>query len=640
MSTSTLLNLGTRAMFASQAQLQTTGHNIANANVAGYSRQDTVLTTVGGQYSGAGYYGRGVAVQTVTRAVSAFQTDQVAQTKAQAAADSTRADMLTRLQDAFGSGEAGLGFAATKLFNAFSDVASSPADPSARQVVLARSEELASRFRASSDQIEALQLAVTEDVGNTVKTINGLAQRVAELNNQIASTRGSEQQPNDLLDQRDQLVNELSQHVQVTRLEQDDGSLNLFIGGGQSLVLGNTAYDMVARADTFDPARVEVAIRVAGVERPFDQQSLGGGTLAGLIGFQNNDLSAARNQLGQLASTLASEVNRQQSLGLSLGGTAGDPLFRHGAANAVPATGNAADAAGNPAGSVALTVTDSRALQASEYELSVNADGSFDVLRRSDGQRSAGLVNGAVLDGFQIDFGTSAPLAGDRFLLQPVGTAAQSIELALTDPKGIAAASPISVTAAPANKGTGRLSSVVIETAAAAPYGSMTLAFGATSAGGGRDYQLLDSGGGLLSSGTWSAGTPIRYDGVAIKIDGVPADTDTFAVGPTTFAASSNGNALALQGLADTAMTLGQTFTNSYAQTLSDVGVRVQSARSAASVSAGVADRAKEELGAQTGVNLDEEAARLLQYQQAYQAAAKILQTAQKVFDTVLSLGG
>ena len=639
MSTSTLLNLGTRAMFASQAQLQTTGHNIANANVAGYSRQDTKLATVAGQYSGAGYYGRGVAVQTVTRAVSAFQTDQVAQTRAQAAADSTRSDMLTRLQDAFGTGEAGLGYAATKLFNAFSDVAAAPADPSARQVVLARSEELASRFRASSDQIEALQLSVSTDVGNTVQTVNSLAQRVSELNDKIAGTRGSGQEPNDLLDQRDQLVNELSQHVQVTRLDQDDGSLNLFIGGGQSLVLGNTAYEMVARADKFDPARVELAIKVADIERPIDAQSLGGGTLAGLIGFQNQDLSAARDQLGQLASTLASEVNRQQSLGLSLGGTAGDPLFRHGAANAVPSTGNAADVSGNLVGSLSLTVTDSRALQASEYELSVNADGSFDVLRRSDGERSAGLVSGAVLDGFQIDFGAGAPMAGDKFLLRPVGNAAQSIELALTDPKGIAAASPVSVTASPTNKGTGTLSSVVIENAAATPYAGMTLAFGASSAGGGRDYQLLDGGGAMLSSGTWSAGTPIRYDGIAIKLDGVPADTDTFAVAPTTFAASSNGNALALEGLADAAMSLGQTFTNRYAQTLSDMGVRVQSAQSAAAVSAGVADRATEELGAQTGVNLDEEAARLMQYQQAYQAAAKILQVAQKVFDTVLSLG-
>ncbi|MGY0195459.1 flagellar hook-associated protein FlgK [Leptothrix sp. BB-4] len=635
MSTTSLMNVGTRAMFAAQAQLQTTGHNISNANVAGYSRQETVLTTAAGTFSGAGYFGRGVTVQTVTRAVDGFLTDQVAQTRSQASADSTRLDLLNRLEGSFGTGEAGLGYAATQVFNAFSDVANSPADPSARQVVLARAEELTSRFRASSDQIEALQSATVLDVRNTVDTINSLATQIATLNDNIAGARGNNQAPNDLLDQRDQLISELSQHVQVTRLEQDDGTLNLFIGGGQSLVLGASSYQLTAQPDTYDPSRVRVGIQIGGIERQLDEDMLGGGSLSGLVRFQNNDLTHARDQLGLLASTLAREVNRQQSFGLGLDGQPGNALFRFGDANAIPARTNATDAAGNLVGSISLAVTDSRALQASEYELGVNPDGSFNVLRRSDGATFNNLANGATLDGFTIT-GGGAP--GDRFLLQPVSTAAQGMGVALADPRGIAAANPVNAVAAAANTGTGTVSAVTIESPPAGPYGTFSVVFGAQNALGGRDYVLNDGSGNFIASGSWSAGIPIRHDGIAIKLDGVPASGDTFTISPTVQASSSNGNALALEGLANAAMSMGLSFTNQYAQALSGIGVRVQGAQAASDVSSAAADDAANQLGSRTGVNLDEEAARLMQYQQSYQAAAKVLQVAQKVFDTILSI--
>ena len=639
MSNSALLNIGTRAMFAAQSQLSTTGHNIANANVAGYSRQEAQLTTVGGYYTGAGYYGRGVAVQTVTRAVNGFLTDQAAQTRAQSSADQTRADALVRLQSSFGTGEAGLGYAATQLFNAFSDVASTPADLSARQVVLARAQDLASMFRATSDQIEAQQSSVTQDLQNTVGTVNGITASIARLNDQIAGTRGTGQSPNDLLDQREQLIDRLSEYVQVTRLEQDDGALNLFIGGGQSVVLGNSAFELKAVPDTFDPARTQIKIDMAGTQRSLSAANLGGGSLAGLVTFQNEDLTAARDQLGLLAGTLSRELNQQQARGLDLGGTAGAALLAFGQPNVIAANSNALDAGGQFVGQLGLTVTDSSALQASEYELTVETGGTFSVLRRSDGQTFGGLANGATLDGFRIDISAGTPAAGDRFLLQPVSTAAQGMDRALSDPRGIAAASPLTATAHPANTGTSSVSSLSITDTPTSAYQGLTLTFGASSAAG-RAYDLTDAAGAVVSSGTWSAGTPISHNGFDIKLDGVPASGDRFRIAPTTFASSSNGNALSLQGLGLASMTGGTTFTNAYSQTLSDLGVRVQSAQAAADVSAAVADRATQELGAQTGVNLDEEAARLIQYQQSYQAAAKVLQVAQKVFDTILSIAG
>jgi flagellar hook-associated protein 1 FlgK len=636
------MNLGTRAMFAAQAQLATTSHNISNASVQGYSRQETQLTTSDGQYTGAGFFGRGVTVQTVTRAVNAFLTDQVAQTGAAAASDSARSDKLNQLESAFGTGENGLGYASTQLLNAFADVATHPADLSARQVVLSKSSELTSQFRSTSDQIESLQASVKSDVGNDVASVNTMAAQVAVLNQQIQQMNGTGHSPNDLLDQRDQLVQKISQYVQVTRLQQDDGSLSLFVGGGQSLVLGTSAYQLKSVPDPFDASRVGIAITVAGQDRPLSSSALAGGAIAGLLAFQDKDLSAMRTQLGRLAATLGDAVNQRQSLGLDLAGSPGAAMFSFGNGSTLPAvalaaSSNAKDGAGNYIASVSISVTNANALQASEYELREDPanGGQYQLTRLSDGQVTSGLNDGSTVDGFTLHIAT--PLQpGDKFLLQPVSAAAQNIALAPSDPRAIAAANPLTVTAAAGNAGTAAAGSFKMVSAPAAPYGPMTLAF--TSSSG--DYEIRDSGGGVLSAGVWASGSAIAYDGFALSLTGAPKAGDSFAIDPTPDVRTSNGNALSFVDLGTQAVVGQSTFTDAFANTLADLGTRVQSATSAADASTAVASQSQSALGSDTGVNLDEEAARLIQYQQSYQAAAKILQVAQKVFDTILTLGG
>ncbi|MDH5541124.1 MAG: flagellar hook-associated protein FlgK, partial [Rhizobacter sp.] len=239
MGTGSLMSLGTRALFANQAALQTTGNNIANVNTPGYSRQTVELQTAGGQMTGAGFFGKGVEVATVTRAHDKFLAREVATTGSLAAADETRAAQLKQLENIFATGEAGLGYAAGEFLNAFADVAAKPQDSAARQVVLSRAEQLAQRFRSAGEQVDALQAGTTMALKTSAKQVSALAQRVAEINQQIAVSNGSSHQPNDLLDKRDELVREISQHIQVTGIEAGDGSLSLFIGGGQRLVLGS-----------------------------------------------------------------------------------------------------------------------------------------------------------------------------------------------------------------------------------------------------------------------------------------------------------------------------------------------------------------------------------------------------------------
>ena len=557
MSTSTLMNLIVQAMFAAQTQLNVTGHNIANAAVPGYSRQTARLSTAPGQATGAGYIGRGVSVDTVERAVNRFLTSQVAQTRSQSAADETRSDMLSQLEDSFPLGSDGLGQAVTDLGNAFADLATSPRDESMRVVVLGKAGELASRLRATGSRIEQIQEEVGTQIADEVDVVNGLTRQIATLNQQVMRAAGGGHAPNDLLDQRDQLINELSQHIEVSRVDQAGpggstvGMVSLFVAGGQALVLGDANRELSASVDDDFPQQVRLLIASDGAARELPAGMVGSGVIGGLLAFQADDLNAARNQLGQLAAGYADALNQQHAQGTDMTGQAGQSLLSVGAAQVAPAAGNARDASGQFATTVQITRVAGHGaqLQASDYALQQDpADpASYQITRLADGKVFAGLASGAEVDGFRFDVSAAPMAASDRFVLRPVAGAAVDTAVAIGDPRRLAAA-------------------------------------GAAAAGTG------------------------------------------------------NANALQLRALGTSKVIDGKTFTDAHARVLADLGVRVQRATSDADASASVAKMTREQLGSETGVNLEEEAAKLIQYQQSYQAAAKVLTTAQRLFDTLLSV--
>ncbi len=626
------------------AALQTTGHNIANANVAGYSRQQVELESAGGQYTGAGFFGRGVDVATVTRSHNEFLTHEAAAAASMAAGDQARLEQLTRLEQAFPLGEQGLGYAAGQLLNSMADLASRPQDPSTREVVLARAQDVASRFAATGAQLDALQGGVTQDLQNSVAAANQLTQRIADVNQQIARSAGTGQPANDLLDQRDQLLSALSGYVQVTTIAADDGTLGVFIASGQRLVLGNSVTQLAVVPDSFDSTRQAVGIVDGGVARALPQALMGAGSLGGLLRFQNEDLANARNLVGQLATALATRMNEQQALGLDLRTPPGSgaPLFATSAPLALPAASNGRDAVGNFIASVSMTVTDASQLQASEYELRTDPAnaGQYLLTRLVDGvQRS--IASGDVVDGLTITVGVPPPVATDRFLLQPMTRAANDLRRVLVDPRGLAAASPLEAVRGIANTGTASVAALTVVDPSANPQNTATIAF--TDSNGSYVWELRDRSSNALvgsGTGTWTAGASIALNGFELQLDGVPASGDNFTVAMTAQPAASNGNALAMVALRDEHMVAGQTITDAYASAIARIGVRVQGARSASDISQGVAANAEAQRASQTGVNLDEEAARLIQFQQSYQAAARVLQVAQNLFDTLLQAAG
>lgn len=649
-----LMGIGTRAMFANYAALQVTGNNIANANTAGYSRQEAQLATAKGQYTGAGFFGQGVNVTTVARSYDRFLTTQAATTNSLANADTARMYQLTQLESVLPLGEAGIGHAARQVLDAFVDVANNPQDSSARQVVLARAQEMAARFKTAGEQLNTLQSGVSQDMKSAIASVNALATQVADLNKQISALKGSGHAPNDLLDQRDLLVNEISSYINVSSISADDGTVGLFIGGGQSLVLGGSANVLKGAPDLYDPAKTQLALREGGVDRLVPTDAIAGGTIAGLVRFQNEDLSAARNLLGQMAVAISGAINQQQALGLDARqpAGAGSPMFSVGAPRSLPASANVGDAA------FTLAVGDFTHVQASDYE--VRFDGSdYSITRLSDGNAVVGspfspatLAAGVQFEGLTLQLNSGTATSGDRFLLQAASPASADMRAVLSDPRGLAAASAVTGTFAVTNTGTATAASLgLVDPTVHDATQTARITF--TSDTGDYSYDMLDASNAVVSSGTgsWSAGTAITLNGFSLQLNGVPRSGDIIDVAPTTNPAASNGNAVSFVALgsalfvgADTlangTLVPGRSITDAYASALSDIGVRVQSAKSASGISSAIASTAEAARANKAGVNLDEEAARLIQFQQSYQAAAKMLQVARDVFDTLLQTTG
>lgn len=636
-----ILNIGTRALLANQAALQTAGNNIANVNTPGYSRQSVVMQDVAGQFSGSGYYGNGVEVTTVQRNHSEFLTRQAAASSAVSASDTRRLEQLQQLEDIFQGGSTGVGAAVSDMLNSFSDVASAPTDLTARSVALTRADEMASRFRTASSRLNDLKQGVSSELQNSVTAVNSLAGRIAKLNEEIARAQGAGQPPNDLLDQRDQLIRDLNQYVQTTSIAADDGSVGLFLAGSHPLVLGSTVSPVSLGPDTFgDPAKTKLTMLRGGESIVLEEATLGGGQIAGLLRFQNTDLVDATNLLGRMALAIGTAANDQHHLGLDLSGLKGGDLFT---LNAIP-DGHKAD---TNTGTATLQVTvqpppnsGTTALAASNYEVRFTGAGAGSITRLSDGQVTAFSAAPIQIDGLNIAVSPGA-LAGDRFLLTPFSDAASGITAAFSSPRALAMASPVAASAGLSNQGT--LAVVSLAARSVPAPAAVTLTF--TGPG---TYTRSDDPTPLTPTVfSYTPGQTIEFNlgapgttGWSLTLKGAPQAGDTFKVQPNAYPTLNAGNAEAMMALRDVAMFDGAALTDGYASAMSEIGARVQSAGATAEVSKSIATNIEKDRTSVAGVNLDEEAAKLLQYQQSYQASAKMLQIAQSVFDTLMQTVG
>jgi flagellar hook-associated protein 1 FlgK len=516
-------------------------------------------------------------------------------------------------------------------------------------------------------------LASSQEIEQKVNAANSLAKSIAGINSEIVRAQTQGQPPNDLLDRRDQLVRELNQYVQTSSIEADDGSMTIFVANSEPLVLGSTAKTLSVIKDEFgDPWKSQLVIQSGNTSTALNENNLGGGEIAGLLRFQNSDLQEGRNLLGRLTLSVSTAMNDQHKLGLDMDGNRGGNLFTQvelSSANVFTPTQSAPPAprtrvnVGNA--TLDLAIGDITKFGASDYEVSFSSATQGAITRKSDGVVTTfdfGATNPVSVDGIDISIPSGVAVSGDRFLIKPYSTAATNITREFSLPRALAVASPVITRIGSANTGSLQLTSLKVN---GQPSGLALPPSPTPPATTGAGVQLTFTAGppsGYTVSGTNTppegfsgAYTPgvtvvpftpnkaISIDGWQLTLTGAAKDGDVITVGNAKdtqyggYYARNSGNASAMMDLRDVAMFDGAALTDGYAGLMSQIGIRAQSADYAATVSTSIASNVEKDRTGVAGVNLDEEAAKLIQYQQAYQASAKMIQIAQSIFNDLMS---
>jgi flagellar hook-associated protein 1 FlgK len=722
---SSVLNIGITGLRVAQAGLLTTSHNIANSSTAGYTRQEIVQSSSAPNLAGYGFVGQGANVSSVRRVYSEYLTTQILGAEANVGELDMYLSQASQIDNLLADADAGLSPALSEFFKSVQQVAADPSSTPARQSMISSAQALTARFQALDQRMTEIRQGINTQLVNEVTTINAYASQLAELNDRIvrATAVAQGQPPNDLLDQRDQLIQELNKEIKVSVVPDTDGTYNVFIGTGQPLVVGTNSYKFVADSvSSEDPERITVTMLApngAKVEMP--EYLLSGGKLGGLLTFRSETLDVAQNSLGKVALAIATTFNAQHKLGIDLEGDFGTDVFKvpqpvvmADAQNAGTATlsakiinsdyrldfgtgtitrlsdGTTSAIAGFPivvdgvtltlqSGAVggsdvfiikpgnvgsdrvipqsdnsgdAVFVSTGSDLQslptvASDYRLSVTTTG-LQLVRLTDNRSwtaadMTDLQQQLAKDpqGFSLDWDGGVPgVTGDTFMIQPTRNAAKNLAVAVSDPLKVAAAAPFRTSAALTNKGTGTIDagSVVALDPNGVPLASaVTITYDQAS------NSLIFSGGINTTVANFVPGQPnvINLNGLRFTIAGTPVDGDTFTLEPNRNGISDNRNAMAL-GALQTASVMNNgsaTYQSTYGQLVSYVGNKTREVEVTGKAQQTLVDQAEASRQELSGVNLDEEASNLLKYQQAYQASAKIMEIAGKMFDELLSLG-
>lgn len=547
---SDILSIGKSALASAQVGIATTGHNIANANTPGYSRQIVSQEAKQPQNFGQGFIGQGSNVTGVSRVYNEMLARNVINSQTASNGIETYKTQLSPIDNLLSDNEAGLNPAMNNFFSSVKNVNANPSDIPTRTAMLSDAQALANRYNTMSNRLNQIQEDVNTQVEGYVTEVNGIAEQITRLNSIIQNAINVEgKQPNDLMDQRDQLVSDLSKVIKTTVVEQGTGSYNVFVGNGLPLVIGTDNFDLAATPSPTDPGRIEVGYQSRNKITILGKDSLAGGALGGLVEFREESLDSAQNKIGQLALVLADQFNQQHRQGFDLNGDAGGDLFT------IPGPVTTAHSENTGTASLGAVVADSTAVTSSDYKIKYDGT-NYNITRSGDGNVTSVGSLPLTLDGLTISIGSGAIAAGDEFVIRPTQSVAESLKLAFTDPNKLAFAG--SATTGPS-----------------------------------------DNENGLLLS--------------KLQLDAV------------------------VQGPNDS--TTKMSLTKAFATLTSEVGNKAHELNVTGAAEAQVLETATASFQSEVGVNLDEEAANLMRYQQAYQAAGKMMQMADEMFNVLLSLG-
>ncbi len=625
---SDIFQISVSALQAFQAAINTTSNNIANANTPGYDVESANLTEAVPQSNGTATVGAGVEVSGISRAFSQAATNQLNTSQSTLASLNAVQNYTTQIDNDFGTNLGGLSTAIQSFYNAASTVANDPSSTASRQALLSSAQTLASSFQSAGSQLNGLNTDVNSRITSDVQQINTISSTIANLNQQIESStaQAGGQVPNELLDQRDQQISNLSQLVGVTTTTQADGAVNVFIGNGQPLVLEDEAQSLTTIPNQFNASQLEIGSSTAAGSI---SSQITSGDLGGLLQARSQVINPALSKLGQIATTLSQTVNAQQAQGLDANGNLGTAIFSVGAPTATASSANT-DAT---SATVSINTDGLGNLSADNYVLAYR-NGAYTLTDQTTGGNVAFTAGGTAAaptltaNGVTITL-SGTPAAGDEFLIQPTTNAASTFSTVTTDPAKIAAAGALKAAAAGTNTGSGAISgTTVLDAAAPNLLTPATIAFTSPTT-----YTI--NGGPAQTLGT--NGT-IAANGWQVQITGTPAAGDSFTVKSNAGAVGDNSNALALAAGQSTGVLSGGTVsvTGAASALVTDLGSQAQQINTAQTAQTAINTQASNAVQSVSGVNLDEEAANLLKWQNAYQAAAQALTIGESLFTTLI----
>jgi flagellar hook-associated protein 1 FlgK len=622
-----LLNIGLSALLAQQRALTTTANNIANASTPGYSRQRVELNERTSERLGSDFVGTGVDVALTRRMSDGILAEQLRS----AAGSFHRAEAFVALagslDDMLAGTETGLTATMQAFANTLQDVANDPSSTASRQALLSEARNLVARFDAMDQRLTEIADEVGTRMTAATNEITSIGADLAEVNRQLlaAGTASGRSGPSDLLDQRDRLLEKLAGLVQVTAAEQRDGTTSVFIGTGQVLVLGTNSAQLAVTPGTSDPLQPEVVIRGIGPDVNVTQ-FLTGGELGGVLDFSREMLAPTRSELGRIAVGLVSTVNAVHRNGMDAEGQLGTDFFSIGAPQTFAAAGNTGT------GALAVTVTGVAALEPTNYRLSF--DGTSYTLQRADNGAVVPMTGAGtalspfVADGISLVI-SGAPAAGDQFFVKPLEHVAGTLELMVTRPSDVAAAAPTRTSAALANTGSAAVSAgQIVDVTHPSLLATSTIAFvNATT------YTI--NGGGAFA---YTPGADIDINGTRIQISGTPAAGDQFVIASNVGGTGDNRNMQELIDRFHRSVFDGEiSLQDATAGLITTVGSRTAEVTNQRDMQELLLGQNRDRLESVRGVNLDEEAADMLKFEQLYQAAARMMSVADSLFQTLLN---
>lgn len=623
---SDMLGIGSSALIAYRRALDTVSNNIANVDTEGYSRQRAEFTARGGILQ-VRSPGGGVDVWRVQRITDNFLANRLIGEQSAYTRLNTLQSFSSEVDGWLSSADAGISKPLQGFFDDVTAMASNPSSIAQRQAMLNQADDLAVRFKDFQSRFDDLDRELTSRIDSSVTQINQYAKQLADLNKAISSQQlASGGAPNELLDQRQRVLKQLSESVGVTTHQSSDGTVSVFLAGGQALVEGTRANSLELSTDVFGRPR-DLSVASGSQAGTIITNRISGGELGGLLDFRRNVLDPAINSLGRVALTLANAVNEQNRQGVDLYGDMGGDLFTIGSGTAASSELNTGNAV------VTVGATDTNALTPDDYTLRYDGTNwtmtavTTGVVTTLSGDGSPG--NPLTGGGLSLTL-TGAAQAGDQFLVQPTRFLAGSIGLNTQDPKRIAAAAPMQTLAATSNAGTGFISPIsVVDVNDPAFRDPVSIQF--TGPG---TYSINGVG-----SYPYTAGDTITVNGWSVQIGGEPATGDQFDITPTGADSGDNGNANIMAKISELKLLDNGVSTLSVANSnvVAHVGAQALQYSNQADAQNVLLQSTQNGLDAAAGVNLDEEAADMTRFEQAYNAAAQIIATASSLFDTLIA---